>query len=70
MKKVIKRPHYEMRCPKCGCHFSFEVQDIGNDGDLLCPCCDKWIRVQDSETKYLLPKVKVRLENESNNDEH
>ena len=68
MIEIIKRPHYEMRCPKCGCHFSFEVKDIDNFGNLPCPYCCKMVRVRDSETSYLLPNVKVRLEDESNND--
>ena len=54
-----------MRCPICGCHFSFEVIDVDNDGTLKCPCCSKYVRVRERETLALLPKVKVRLEDES-----
>ena len=65
MKQIIKKPHYEMRCPKCGCHFSFDVGDIENDGTIKCPHCFRWVVIQDSETRFLLPIVKVRFENES-----
>lgn len=30
MIEIIKKPHYEIRCPFCGCHFKFDLNDIKN----------------------------------------
>lgn len=70
MKTIIKKPSYQMRCPCCGCHFTFENNDTNADGNLdrkqkwiTCPHCDNNIKIRD-DNMTLLPIVKVRLKNE------
>ena len=70
MKTIIKTPHYELRCPYCSCHFSFDNEDIrkasrwDNGGEkkrhVECPHCKEDIVVENKENNYLLPIVKVR----------
>ena len=59
MINKIKEPHYEVRCPKCGCHFSFDFDDCKfDDYDVKCPHCSNYIRVvQDNK---LVSNIKVR----------
>ena len=66
MKKIIKKPTYEMRCPYCACHFSFEKEDVSKYTNsrfdkVLCPHCESSIKITDESDK-LLPNVKVRFE--------
>ena len=62
--------YYEMRCPYCGCHFSFEEEDIDRNVAVgtykhrgtTCPHCKNDVQVRDYSTHYLMPNVKVRFE--------
>ena len=65
-KDIIKTPHYYTRCPMCGCHFTFEVEDFkdknGYNDTLVkdytsCPYCREMIQVRDKN--LLLSNVKV-----------
>ena len=71
MKTIIKTPHYELRCPYCSCHFSFDNEDIRKSNaynayekdkkrHVECPHCKENIIVENEQTNYLLPIVKVR----------
>lgn len=42
--KIIKdgTTEFEATCPRCGCEFSYELEDIIVDS-LLCPCCKEKI---------------------------
>ena len=70
MKKIIKKPSYEMRCPCCGCHFTFDKDDFNSNHNMdgkakwvSCPHCERNIKIRD-DNMILLPIVKVRLKNE------
>lgn len=63
-KDILRTPHYYTRCPKCGCHFAFELENftIKENGlyykdYVSCPYCQDVIQVRESHT--LLPNVKV-----------
>lgn len=63
-KEILKTPHYYIRCPKCGCHFTFEEEDfsIKSNGYTYkdytkCPYCNGTVQVRDNE--ILLRNVKV-----------
>lgn len=70
MKKIIKEPNYELRCHCCGCHFTFEIDDLNCNNNLndlkkwvVCPYCSHNIKIRDDDMN-LLPIVKVRLKDE------
>ena len=66
-RDIIKTPHYCTRCPFCGCHFTFEEEDIDKNvragsykhRDITCPHCNNDVQVRDYDTHYLMPNVKV-----------
>lgn len=65
-KDIIKTPHYYTRCPSCGCHFAFELEDFKAKNYncdykdyISCPYCDVKIQARDANTHALLPNVKV-----------
>ena len=65
-KDIIKTPHYSIRCPRCGCHFTFESEDFMaknpnfNDKDYVsCPYCSDEIQARNRDTHALLPNVKI-----------
>lgn len=75
MKKILKKPYYEVRCPYCACYFRFELEDFTRNRDLgdsknyvICPSCGEAIKCR--ETNILSTIVKVRYNNESNFNEH
>ena len=47
MIEIIKKPkeRFEMSCPKCGCVFAYEFEDVDEDIDIMvdCPICGKLI---------------------------
>lgn len=59
MINKLKEPHYEVRCPKCGCHFSFDYDDCTFENyKIKCPhCSNSLIVVQDNK---LASNIKVR----------
>ena len=66
MSEIIKTPHYYIRCPLCGCHFAFELEDFTNKGSgylykdyISCPYCKQTIQVRNTDTHTLLPNVKI-----------
>ncbi len=76
MKTILKKPNYEMRCPCCGCHFAFEIDDLNCDHNLdkrakwvKCPHCEENIKIRDNDM-ILFPMVKVRFKDESSIDVH
>jgi DNA-directed RNA polymerase subunit RPC12/RpoP len=64
-KDIIKTPHYYTRCPRCGCHFAFELEDFVESGSYSkrdyvdCPYCSYTIQARDINTHILLPNIKV-----------
>ena len=65
-KDIIRTPHYSVRCPRCGCCFTFELEDFiaknpnYNDKDYVsCPYCEDKIQVRNRDTHALLPNVKI-----------
>lgn len=65
-KDILRTPHYYTRCPKCGCHFAFELEDFTikesgysyiNKDYVSCTYCKDVIQVRNTHT--LLPNVKV-----------
>ena len=63
-KDIIKTPHYYTRCPSCGCHFTFEVEDFTTKDNgytykdyTSCPYCKNKIQLR--ELEKLLPNVKI-----------
>ena len=65
MKDIIKTPHYSTRCPRCGCHFAFELEDFTNRSGytnidyVTCPYCKELIQARNTDTHSLLPNIKV-----------
>lgn len=65
MRDIIKTPHYSTRCPRCGCHFAFELDDFTtergytNKDYVECPYCDQTIQARNTDTHALLPNIKV-----------
>lgn len=66
MKDIIKTPHYSTRCPRCGCHFAFELADFTtknynctNEDYVGCPYCNDKIQARNTDTHALLPNIKV-----------
>ncbi len=65
MKDIIKTPHYSTRCPRCGCHFAFELEDFTNRSGytnidyVTCPYCKGLIQARNTDTHSLLPSIKV-----------
>lgn len=39
--KIIKegKKEYYMTCHKCGCEFTYELEDINYNSSVKCPCC-------------------------------
>lgn len=61
MINKLKEPHYEVRCPRCGCHFSFDYDDMRcheHSYDVICPHCSNYIRVVHDDK--LVSNIKVR----------
>lgn len=64
-KDIIKTPHYSTRCPRCGCHFAFELEDFTESGSyskrnyVKCPYCSHTITARNTDTQELLPRIKV-----------
>lgn len=49
MKKIIKTPNLPtktMRCPHCGCEFTYTKADVDTYGEFLCPCCKNLIKAK------------------------
>ena len=66
MINKLKEPHYEVRCPKCGCHFSFDYDDCKFENyKIKCPhCSNSLIVVQDNK---LVSNIKVRYTTQQQN---
>ena len=64
-KDIIKTPHYYTRCPRCGCHFTFELEDFTENGSysntnyVKCPYCSHIIAARNTKTEELLPNIKI-----------
>ena len=65
MRDIIKTPHYSTRCPRCGCHFVFELEDFTKNSNYSerdfvdCPYCSHTIQARDTNTHALLSNIKV-----------
>ena len=64
-KDILRTPHYYTRCPRCGCHFAFELEDFTENGSyskrdyVSCPYCSDKIQARNTDTHALLPNIKV-----------
>ena len=45
MIKIIKdgQKEFIVKCPTCGCEFSYQLVDIGLGGSVVCPCCGHYV---------------------------
>ena len=65
MRDILKTPHYSTRCPRCGCHFAFELEDFTENSSYSkkdyvdCPYCACTLQARNTDTHELLPNIKV-----------
>ena len=46
MIEIIREPkeRFETYCPRCGCVFAYELEDVDDDIDMVeCPACGKFV---------------------------
>lgn len=42
MKRILEYGKYnQIKCSECGCIYSFDKEDISDEGMVECPCCNK-----------------------------
>lgn len=49
MKRIIKTPNLPtktMKCPHCGCEFTYTKADVNTYGEFVCPYCYNLIKAK------------------------